>query len=75
MHGYAGVHEDDDEDLPHHRINLPWVIGAAILCGIGLTLTFLWLIDFQWKWFPGVAISVVGFLLFFDRRAGIDRAE
>lgn len=75
MASYGHAHDLDDEDEHVNHVNYAWVILAAVLCGVGITMTLLWLIQFQWMWFPGVGVATIGFLLLFDRRAGLDRAE
>jgi uncharacterized protein (DUF983 family) len=71
--------EDVDEPEPEdHRgyVNVPFVIGCAVLIGVGLFMIFYWLFDFsQWFWFLGVPIVLVGFLLFLSPHAGLDHAE
>ncbi len=74
MSGYVseGALPDDDEG---HRASVLYIVAASLLSGLGLFLTLLWLITFQWGYLSGVLLMALGFLLFFSRRAGADRAE
>jgi hypothetical protein len=73
---------DDDEEIDEpepasHRghVSVPYVTLSAILIGIGLFLTLIWLFDVnRWCNFVGVPLVAVGFLLFLSPRAGLDRA-
>ncbi len=56
------------------QISIPWVIFAALLCGIGLFLLSYFLTYFYWPAFSGAAFVIVGGILLFNRRTGIDRA-
>jgi hypothetical protein len=61
----------------HHAvspISVPWVVVASVLCGLGLLLLWMWLTTFQWIWFSGVIPILVGGLMFFNDRAGLDHA-
>jgi hypothetical protein len=65
------------ETSGHHvksPISVLWVIAAAILCGVGLTLLWYWLEVFQWIYFSGVLFVLAGALMFMNRRAGWDHA-
>jgi hypothetical protein len=55
-------------------ISLAWVILASLLCGGGLFLIWFWLTTFDWLYFSGIALAVVGGLMFFNHRAGLDHA-
>jgi hypothetical protein len=70
--------EDVEEPEPeehHGHVSVPYVTLSAILIGIGLFFTLLWLLDVnQWTYFAGVPLVAVGFLLFLSPRAGLDRA-
>jgi hypothetical protein len=73
MSEYANAAETKD----HHArspISVLWVIGAAVLCGIGLTLLWWWLETFQWLFFSGVLFVLAGGLMFLSPRAGWDHA-
>lgn len=72
-------HEHAAEGSAHsssqvHPISIPWVVFAAILCGIGLFLISYWVIFFYWPAFSGVLFVLAGAILLFNRRTGIDRA-
>jgi membrane-bound ClpP family serine protease len=60
----------------HERspISVGWVILAAVLIGIGLTLLAYFFLTFNLLYFVGIAPCVIGGLMLFDRRAGLDSA-
>ncbi|HEV2317269.1 MAG TPA: hypothetical protein VGV89_06825 [Thermoplasmata archaeon] len=74
MSEYAGFDDPFEEEDTGH-VSIPYVILASILCGVGIFLTLAWVITFSWPLFLGVFVTTGGFLLLFDRRAGLDRAE
>jgi hypothetical protein len=51
-----------------------WVVGAAVLVGIGLTGLAFWLITFHWVYLASVLPLAGGGLLLFSRRTGPDHA-
>jgi hypothetical protein len=55
-------------------ISIPWVIGAALLCGAGLFVMMFFVLTFQLVYLVGVAPVVGGGLMLFDQRAGADHA-
>ncbi|HKV89924.1 MAG TPA: hypothetical protein VJQ43_01870 [Thermoplasmata archaeon] len=64
----------------HHRstapntLSVPWVLLASLLMGAGVLLVSLWIVTFDYVYFAGFAVLVVGFLMVFDRRMGSDHA-
>jgi hypothetical protein len=50
------------------------VIGAAILCGLGLLGIFYWLLTFDWIYFPSTGVLMIGAYLLFTRVTGTDHA-
>ncbi|NNN17240.1 MAG: hypothetical protein HKL79_02610 [Thermoplasmata archaeon] len=54
--------------------SVPWVVLAAVLCGVGIFLIIYWLIYFVWPAFSGVVFVLAGAFLLFNRRTGLDRA-
>lgn len=56
------------------HVSVPWIVCAAVLCGIGLFLLSYWLTYFYWPAFSGAAFVLVGALLLFNRRTGLDHA-
>ena len=74
MSGYERA-PSASHSLGRNSISVPFVIAASVLAGVGLLLVLLWLITFNWLYFPGVALVLAGGLMLFDRRAGSDRAE
>jgi predicted cobalt transporter CbtA len=72
----SGFAEAGDE-APEERntLSIPWVITAAILCGIGIFLVTGALIRLaggltNWSWWIGVLPAVVGFMMLMNPRAG-----
>ena len=66
-----------ERDAHHARspISVPWVIGAALLCGVGLTLLWWFIEVFQVTWLlGGIALVFLGCLMFLNPRAGWDHA-
>ena len=58
-----------------NTLSIPWVVCAAILCGVGVFLVTGALIRFaggldDWTWWIGIAPTVVGFLMLANPRAG-----
>jgi hypothetical protein len=77
MHGYGDsgrVHGHEDEER-HPHASVLFVILASIVAGVGLFLTLIWVITFQWIYFVGIVLMAVGFLMFFSQQMGPDRAE
>jgi hypothetical protein len=61
----------------HHvrsPISIPWVVGAALLSGVGITLLWWWVTTFQWLFFSGVLFVLAGSMMFLNHRAGLDHA-
>lgn len=56
------------------HVSIPWVVLAAALAGIGLFLISYWLTYFYWPAFGGVALVIIGAVLLFNRRTGLDHA-
>jgi hypothetical protein len=50
------------------------VVAAALLIGLGLTLLAYVLVTFDLLYFLGIVPCVVGGLMLFSRRAGVDSA-
>ncbi|MCI4365496.1 MAG: hypothetical protein L3K10_05490 [Thermoplasmata archaeon] len=55
-------------------ISVPWVVLSAVLVGVGLFFVWWWVTTFDWLYFLGVAPCVLGGLMLFSRRAGLDSA-
>lgn len=59
----------------HNTLSVPWVILAAILCGVGIFLVTGALIRLagglvDWAWWIGILPAAVGFLMLMNPRAG-----
>ncbi len=74
MSGYGAAHSGPHVKHPGGPINVPWVILAAVLIGIGLTVVAYWLYTFDLYYTFGIAFVVAGGLMLFDERAGADHA-
>lgn len=73
MSDYANPHAAE----AHHAaspISIGWVVLASVICGIGVLLTWAWLYTFDWLFFPGIALTIIGTMMFFSERAGLDHA-
>jgi len=58
-----------------NTVNLPYLLGAAVLCGVGVTLMSSWIVTQSWLYFGlGVLTAVVGGLMLFQRGTGADSA-
>jgi hypothetical protein len=58
-----------------NTLSIPWVICAAILCGVGVFLVTGALIRLaggldDWSWWLGIAPAVLGFFMLMSPRAG-----
>ena len=56
-------------------LSLPFLVVAAAISGVGLISAMLFLMTFNAVWFLGLLGMVVGGLMLFSPRAGIDRAK
>lgn len=56
-------------------LSVPFLVLAALLIGAGLFSAMVWLVTFQWLWFAGLGLLVIGGVMLFSSRAGADRAE
>jgi uncharacterized membrane protein HdeD (DUF308 family) len=56
-------------------ISIPWVVGAAILIGVGVLAMVYFLLTLNWLYFSGVLASLTGALMLFHPLAGADRAD
>ena len=73
MSEYAKAGEDAEE--AHNTLSIPWVVLAAILCGVGLFLVTGAVIRLagglvNWAWWIGILPATVGFLMLMSPRAG-----
>lgn len=55
-------------------ISLAWVILAALVAGVGVFLVALWLITFNWLFFPGAIIVAISMVMFLSPRMGLDHS-
>ncbi|MGC2289867.1 MAG: hypothetical protein WA688_08440 [Thermoplasmata archaeon] len=58
-----------------NTLSIPWVICAAILCGVGMFLVTGALIRLaggldDWSWWIGIAPAALGFFMLINPRAG-----
>ena len=57
-----------------NSLSVPFLILAAILCGVGLFGMALWLVTFNWLYFASLLSLLGGAVMLFTRRTGSDRA-
>jgi hypothetical protein len=55
-------------------ISVPWVVLASVICGIGITLMWQFVTTFNFLYFLGAPLILVGALMFLNERAGLDHA-
>ncbi|MCI4370393.1 MAG: hypothetical protein L3J81_03580 [Thermoplasmata archaeon] len=72
-HSRPAVSDHAKTDAPN-TISIPFVLLASVLMGVGLLLTLVWLITFNWLLFPGVGVVVVGALMVLSPKMGSDHA-
>lgn len=58
-----------------NTLSIPWVVAAAILCGVGIFLVSGAVIRLaggstDWTWWIGVVPTVIGFMMLMSPRAG-----
>lgn len=54
--------------------SIAWVVGAALLMGAGLFLISTWIITFDFVYFVGFGVLLVGALMILSPRMGADHA-
>jgi hypothetical protein len=74
MNGYGEVHPPRTHGKIVSPISVPWVVLSAVLIGLGLGLIAYWLLTFEWLYFTGIPLCVIGGTMLFSRRAGVDSA-
>lgn len=74
MSGYGGAHSAPTDSHVSGPISVGWVVFSAVLIGAGLFMLAYWLLTFNWFYFLGIASCVLGGLMLFSRRAGLDSA-
>lgn len=66
------------EERGHHvssPISVPWVVGAALVSGLGVLVLWQGVTTLGWYYFVGGSLLVlVGVLMFLNDRAGLDHA-
>ncbi len=65
---------DEEERQALGWVSVPFVLAAAIVCGVGLVLLFLWIVTFTWPYLSGIGLLILGVAMLMNRRAGLDRA-
>jgi predicted cobalt transporter CbtA len=66
---------DEGGVAERNSLSIPWVVAAALLCGIGLFLVLNAVILLagglmSWLWWIGILPAVVGFTMLLNPRAG-----
>ncbi|MGP8071920.1 MAG: hypothetical protein ACLPZM_02185 [Thermoplasmata archaeon] len=74
MSGYGDAHHAAGQSHVRSPINVGWVVLAAVLIGVGLGLIAWWLYEYNLEYSFGIVLVVVGGLMLFNRRAGLDHA-
>ncbi len=74
MSGYS-LHSAEKDLDAKRTISIPFLVAAALLIGGGLFTISLWLTYFNWWFFLGLLPLIVGALMLFNPRTGLDRAE
>ena len=65
---------------PHEHVStssslsVPYLLLAAVLCGVGLFGMAYWLVTFNWVVFASLVPLVLGAYMLFTRGTGPDRA-
>jgi hypothetical protein len=57
-----------------NSLSVPFLVLAAVLCGVGLFGMALWLVTFNWFYFASLVPLIGGALMLFTRGTGSDRA-
>jgi hypothetical protein len=70
----AASHALQTHRVTKSPISIPWVIAAALLCGIGIMGLMYWLVTSQGIYFAAVIPCIAGALMFLDPRAGANHA-
>jgi predicted cobalt transporter CbtA len=70
---FAKPHSAGAEE--QNTLSIPWVVAAALLCGIGVFLVTGALIRLaggldDWAWWIGIVPAVAGFFMLMNPRAG-----
>jgi hypothetical protein len=55
-------------------ISVPYIVLAAVLCGVGLFGMAFWLVTFNWLDFASLIPLVLGAVMLFGRGSGPDHA-
>ncbi|HLM91323.1 MAG TPA: hypothetical protein VK424_04640 [Thermoplasmata archaeon] len=74
MSEYGDAHHAGTKAHVRSPINVGWVVLAALLIGSGLFLIAYWLYMFDLRYSFGIALVVIGGLMLFHPRAGLDHA-
>ncbi|MGA8665023.1 MAG: hypothetical protein WB809_08195 [Thermoplasmata archaeon] len=74
MSGYGDGHHGAAPAHVRSPISVGWVVLAALLIGVGLFFVAYWLYMFDLWYSFGIALVVIGGLMLFHPRAGLDHA-
>ena len=74
MSEYGGGHPTSAHPHAKSPISVPWVVGAALLIGLGVFAMAYFLLTFNLLYFFGIGALALGGLMLFSRRAGVDSA-
>jgi len=56
-----------------NSLSVPFLVLAAVLCGVGLFGMALWLVTFNWLLFASVLPLIGGAIMLFSRGSGSDQ--
>jgi len=74
----SGVESHSSHHVGHEKtpLSVLWIVAAAVLIGIGLTVMSYFLTYItttaDWTLIPGAILLAIGFLMLMNRRAGLD---
>jgi hypothetical protein len=74
MSGYGEAHPATPHGHARSPISVGWVVVAAVLMGVGIFMLAYFLLTFNLLLFLGILPCVIGGLMLFSPRAGLDRA-
>ena len=74
VHGTPSLRSGGGSAATAAKVSVPFIVLAAVLCGVGLFGMAYWFVTGDWLWFAALAALIVGAYLLFTRGTGPDRA-
>ena len=74
VHGTPSLETGGRSTAASAKVSVPFVVFAAVLCGVGLFGMAYWFVTGSWLWFAALVPLIVGAYLLFTRGTGPDRA-